>query len=123
MADLSPTSSEDFATALRCVSRLVAAVFDLEPPTFLGPAKGGPHQVLARQTLIYLLHTEASFDQTEIAEALGRHHSTVWHAIQVVTALRDDDDIDRAFTLLGEVYRDFRQAQERVPELLVALTR
>jgi chromosomal replication initiation ATPase DnaA len=124
LALVQPTpQSEAFSAAMRCLVRLVAALFDLDPDDFTGPNKGSPHQVLARQSLIYLLHTEGGFEQTEIADALGRHHSTAWHAIRVVTGLRDDDEIDRAFTLLGEVYQGFRSAQTRVPDLMVTYTR
>lgn len=107
--------------ALRCASRLVSAVFDLSTDDFTGPRKGPPTEVHARQVLCYLLHTEGGFDQVVIASALNRHRSTVGHAIGVVSGLRETDEIDRAIGKLGEMYRELRDAHEKIPALVEAL--
>jgi len=117
-----PVISPAFDYALHCLTHLVAAVFELEPDAFTGEEKGSADRVHARQVLFYLLNTEAGFHQVEIAEALGRHRSTVGHAIEVMTGIRDGDpDIDRAFSDLGEMYRRLQEARERVPQLVEAL--
>lgn len=110
-----------FGYALRCMTRLVAAVFDLDPASFVGEDKGSPAQVHARQVLFYLLHTEAGFEQATIAGGLGRHRSTVGHAIENITELREEPEIDQAFTRLGEMYRELRDARDKVPLLVEAL--
>lgn len=115
-----PTGSP-FGYALRCLARMVGAVFDLDPAEFVGEAKGSPLQVHARQVLIYLLITEAEFQQSEVADGLGRHHSTIGHALAMVTELRNEPEIDRTFTWLGEMYRSLRDAREKVPQLVEAL--
>lgn len=104
--------------ALRCLSRIIGAAFDMEPSTFVGATKGSPAHVHARQILFYLLHTEGCFEQAEIADVLGRHRSTVSHAVQVVLALREEPEIDAALTCLGEVYRDFAAVKASVPALI-----
>lgn len=109
------------ATALRVAARLLSAVFDMPEETFTGPKKGSPPQVHARQVLIYLLNTEADFQQSDIAQALGRHHSTIGHAVEVVTAMREDDELDAALTRLGEMLRDILQAHSRLPTLVETL--
>ena len=103
---------------LRCAARLVAAMCDLAPEDFTGPKKGAPPLVHARQVLCYLLHTEGGLDQVVISTLLNRHRSTVGHAIQVVAELRDNADVDRAVTRLGEMYRDLRDARAKIPALL-----
>lgn len=109
----------ELETAARGTVRLVAAVFDLEPETFLRPNKGRPEHVHARQVVMYLLRTEGGFDQALIGRALGgRHHSTVWHAVQRVERLRDDEALDAAITALQAMYRELRAASECVPEVL-----
>ena len=118
-AEVDPESP--FGYALRCLARLVAAVFDIDPASFVGETKGSPIQVHARQVLMYLLMTEAGFQEMEIAQGLGRHHSTVGHAVANFTALREEADIDLAFTRLGEMYRSLREARDKVPALVEAL--
>lgn len=110
-----------FGYALRCLARLVGAVFDIDPASFVGESKGGPDQVQARQVLIYLLHTEGGFDQSTIARGLGRHHSTVSHTLAVVEPMLDEPEVERAFARLGEIYRDLREARDKVPELLESM--
>lgn len=108
-------------SAIRLASRLVSALFDMPPEEFTGLQKGPPEQVHARQVLCYVLHTEGDFDQTTIARALGRHRSTVGHAIEVITGLREHDDVDRALTRLGEMYRELIDAHSRIPALVEEL--
>lgn len=109
----------DLNMAVRGTSRLVAAVFDLEPAAFLAPTKGRPEHVHARQVVMYLLRTEGGFDQDMIGSAMGgRHHSTVWHAVQKVERLRDDEALDAAISGLQEMYRALSAASERVPDAL-----
>lgn len=115
------SEASDIAWALRCAARLVGAVFDLPPETFTSPKKGPPAHVHARQVLIYVLHTEADFEQATIAEALRRHHSTIWHAIQVVDGMREQAEVDRALTRIGEMFRDLRDANARIPALVEEL--
>lgn len=120
---LAPVDPESpFGYALRCLARLVGAVFDIDPASFVGEGKGGPDQVQARQVLIYLLHTEVGFDQSTIARGLGRHHSTVSHTLAVVEPMLDEPEVERAFARLGEIYRDLKEARDKVPELLEAMT-
>lgn len=109
---------DGFPFAFRCASRLVAAVYDLEPALFTNPRKGAPAVVYARQVLAYLLYTEGDFALVRIAEPLGRHHSTVGHSVRVITTLRDDPDADDAFGRLGQMYRDLVAAHERLPSML-----
>lgn len=110
-----------FGYGLRCMSRLVGAVFDMDPETFTGDGKGSPAQVHARQVLFYLLHTEAGFDQTTIAAGLRRNRSTVGHAIANITAMRDESGLDETFTRIGAFYRDLAKARETVPQIVKAL--
>lgn len=111
----------DFGYALRCASRLVGAVIDIEPGAFIGPRKGSPTQVDARQLVVYLLHTEAGFTPTEIAHRLGRHRSTFDHAIEKYTAMREDEELERSLSTLGQMFRDLLEAHERVPALIESL--
>lgn len=113
--EVAPDSS--FGYALRSLSRLIGAVFDIDPNEFTGDDKGAPAIVEARQVLCYLLITEAGFREIDVAEGLGRHHSTVSHALEVITDLRDDPAIDQTFTWLGEAYRALAEAQETFRKL------
>jgi len=115
---MSGAEVNDIAEALRCASRLVGAVFDIAPEAFTGPRKGPPAQVHARQVLCYLLHTDGEYDQAAISRALGRHRSTVGHAIEVIGELREVAEIDRAVGMLGQMYREIREAHARVPALI-----
>lgn len=101
----------DLPWSLRCASRLVGAVYDLAPEVFMAPAKGPPEHVHARQIVAYLLSMEGGFDQKEVAVAMGRHHSTVWHAVQKIEALRDEDEMDRAVTRIADMYRSLKDAR------------
>jgi chromosomal replication initiation ATPase DnaA len=93
----------------------VAAVYDLPEGAFLSPRKGPPLEVQARQLVAYLLSMEGGFDQKAVATKLGRHHSTVWNAVQRIEALREDEEIDRGVTELAEMYRKLRDAASRLP--------
>lgn len=112
------TEPAAIAYDLRCASHLVAALFDLPTDAFLGPHKGRPERVHARQVLCYLLHTEADVDQVAIARAIRRHRSTVGHSIQIILGLREEPDIDRALGKIGEMFRDLRDANARIPALI-----
>lgn len=103
--------SRPFDYALRCLARLVGAFVDLDPAEFIGSSKGTQAQVNARQMVMYLLLTDADFREIDIANGLGRHHSTVDHAVEKFTALREEAEIDDALTRLGETYRLFRNTQ------------
>lgn len=103
--------SQPFDYALRCLARLVGAFVDLDPAEFIGSSKGTQAQVNARQMVMYLLLTDADFREIDIANGLGRHHSTVDHAVEKFTALREETEIDDALTRLGETYRLFRNTQ------------
>lgn len=103
--------SRPFDYALRCLARLVGAFVDLDPAEFIGSSKGTQAQVNARQMVMYLLLTDADFREIDIANGLGRHHSTVDHAVEKFTALREETEIDDALTRLGETYRLFRNTQ------------
>lgn len=109
------------ASELRCAAHLVAALYDLPPEVIMGPRKGPPAHVHARQTLCYLLRTVAGLDQAVIAKMLGRHRSTVGHSVEVVGDWRDHDDFDRAIERLSEMYREIRDARSRIPALVEAL--
>lgn len=106
--------SADLEPELRRAARLVAAAFDMDPVDFLGPGKGPPAFVHARQVVAYLLSMEGGFDQKHVATAMGRHHSTVWHAVQKIEALREEGEMDRGMASLGEMYRTLREASGRV---------
>lgn len=112
------TDHTDITSAVRIASRLVAALFDLPPEHFTGASKGPPTQVHARQVLCYLLHTEGEFDQVVISDALGRHRSTVGHAVNVITALREHPQVDRALDRLCDMYREITEAHSRIPALV-----
>jgi chromosomal replication initiation ATPase DnaA len=111
----------DVEYAARCAARLVGALYDLDPADFTGARKGPAEHVHARQAMMYLLHTEADVGLLATAKALGRHHSTVWHAVGVVTALREHPDVDEAFTRLGATFREFLEAHARLPALVESL--
>lgn len=111
-----------FDYAFRAAAHLVAAVFDVDPAILTGPNKGSPRVVHARQVFAYLLYTDGNeFGSVAVARALGRHHSTVWHSIQKMVALRDDEEIDDALTKLGGMFRDLVEAHARMPELVESL--
>jgi hypothetical protein len=113
--EVAPDSS--FGYALRSLSRFLGAIFDLDPAEFTGEDKGAPAIVEARQVLCYLLITEAGFREIDVAEGLGRHHSTISHAMDVITELREDPAIDRTFSWLGDTYRSLVEAQEAFKRL------
>jgi chromosomal replication initiation ATPase DnaA len=110
--------SEDLATAMRCAARLVAAVYDMPEAVFLSPKKGPPVQVQARQLVAYLLSMEGGFDQKAVATELGRHHSTVWNAVQRIEALREDPRLDLGLNDLAEMFARLRSAAAVVPDIL-----
>lgn len=112
------TETIDITRAVRIASRLVAALFDLPPDHFTGASKGPPAQVHARQVLCYLLHTEGEFDQAAIADALGRHRSTVGHAVAVITSLREHPQVDTALDRLCDMFRELAEAHARIPVLV-----
>jgi chromosomal replication initiation ATPase DnaA len=112
----------DFDYAFRAAARLVAAVFDVEPAVLVGPKKGSPHVVHARQVFAYLLYTDGQgWGSVAIARAMDRHHSTVWHSIQKMVAMRDDEEIDASLTRLGDMFADLVAAHARIPELVEIL--
>ena len=106
--------------ALRIASRLVAAVFDLPPELVIGPGKGPPARVHARQVICYLLHTEAEMSLIRIARALDRDRATVSNAVNVVEDLRADAELDAALDSLGQMFRRLRDAHARIPDLVEA---
>jgi hypothetical protein len=119
---MSEAPEDPFAYAFRCAAHLVAAVFDVEPAILTGPKKGSPDVVHARQVFAYLLYTDGDdFGSVAIAKGLGRHHSTVWHSIQKVMAMRDEPEMDAALAKLGAMFRDLTAAHERLPHLVETL--
>jgi chromosomal replication initiation ATPase DnaA len=108
----------DLTPELRRAARLVAAVYDLDPACFLANGKGPPPYVQARQLVAYLLSMEGGFDQKHVATAMGRHHSTVWHAVQKIEALREDGEFDRGMTNLAQMYCRLREAATHIPQAM-----
>lgn len=115
------SEAADIEFDVRCAARLVAALYDIAEESFTSERKGPPVQVHARQTLCYLLRTVGDFDQVEIARALGRHRSTVGHAIGVVDTMRENAEVDRALDDLCDMYRRLREAHARIPALVEEL--
>lgn len=112
----------DFDFAFRCASCLVGAVFGLEPSLLVGEKKGSPAVVHARQVFMYLLYTEGpGYGSVAIARAAGRHHSTVLHSIEKITAMREDQDLDAALSMLGAMFRQLVEAHSRLPEMVEVL--
>lgn len=100
---------------MRRIARLVEAVFDVPALEFLADRKGRPLLVQARQLLVYLLVVEAGFEQKAVADRLGRHHSTIAHAIHKIEALREEADFDDALGRVAEMCRVLREGAQRIP--------
>lgn len=108
--------------ASRLAAQLVGAVFDLPPAEILADRKGSPVHVQARKVVCYLLNTDAEMDCAEIGRTIGRHRSTVLHAVASVTALREHPDFDAALDVLGGMFRDIASARARLPSLVEELS-
>ena len=111
----------DIEHDLCCASGVVGLLWNLAPHVFTGPKKGPTAHVQARQVLCYLLLTDAGHSHAAIARILKRNRSTVTHAIDVVTALRENEVMDEKLDRLGQIFRELRDARAAVPDLMKEL--
>ncbi|MEQ1901338.1 MAG: helix-turn-helix domain-containing protein [Devosia sp.] len=92
---------------------LVAAETGIAPEILVSGRRGGAEAALARQMLMYLLHTLLGFDVRRVGSLLGRNRSTVDHACAVVEDRRDDAAFDRK---LAQVESRFLESHRHLQE-------
>jgi hypothetical protein len=106
----------------RCTAALLGAYFDLEPRVFFRESRGESEESFARQIGYYLLHRVFDLAECEIADALGRHHSTIQHGVNLIVRMRDDDEaFEEELVWLGERLEEIAQKGGAYLAALVAM--
>lgn len=77
----------------RC-ARIVDAFFLVPPEVLMKSTRGAAREAFPRQVLMAGLVGELGIPAGVVAEAVGRHKSTVEHAVRVIEALRGDLGVD-----------------------------
>lgn len=91
---------------------LVEARFDCPRGCLAKPGRGSTSHILARQVAGYLMSTRVGLAYTEAARILGRHDSTVAHAVRVVEGLREDPGLNARIAELEKAVDALRSAVE-----------
>lgn len=108
--------------ALRLNASLVFGfIADIDPLLFYRDSKGSSEESYWRQLAIYLTRVALDIPETDITDALGRHHSTVAHACHIIENARSASDAadDAIEELIEDVRRNFER-RERFHNALVA---
>lgn len=86
--------------AVGAAARIAAGYLKLgKSITWDDRTRTGP-ECVARQIAIYLLVAGLGLERQSVAQMVGRHHSTVEHAMGIIESRRDDPDFDAAMTRL-----------------------
>ena len=95
-------ASQQLQGAADRIESVVAAALGLDVRTLRSPRRDAP-VVLARQLAMYLLRKVSGLSFALIGERYGRDHTTVLHAVRVVSARRDrDPEVGRLVSALEE---------------------
>ena len=95
-------ASQQLHGAADRIESVVAAALGLDVRALRSPRRDAP-VVLARQLAMYLLRKVSGLSFALIGERYGRDHTTVLHAVRVVSARRDrDPEVGRLVSALEE---------------------
>ena len=106
--------------ALRLSALLVAFVADMDPLALYRSTKGASAESYWRSLWLYLTRVGLDITETDLADALGRHHSTIAHACKSIEDVRSEHDgaDDAIEELIADVKRNFDRVN-RIHDALI----
>lgn len=79
---------------------LASTAYGVPASELMAPTRRARQVASARQVAMYLVCVSAGLGMTQTGRLMGRHRTTVRHAVRIVEDSRDDPDADRRVSAL-----------------------